>query len=566
MTDSIQAHIELLPRRMGDPPPKSDPHVRIGAELGWILRGPSDALDAATPALIGLCERLGDNILLLNFGNAVGFFDVPGLGRIEVVSGKWSRTDFDYMLAELTEIATGLPFAATTFAALPYDRTVAAQDDILYHMFVYLRHALSEAPTSGDRLLPELRLILRDPYRRFDQARRNVSIDQVRHVDAAALTAIATGKGEFTRVHSHQAAHGPLAMSLRGHLPNRMDERHIASKIDTPENRFVKSFLGSIGGVIDKMRMISGDAGSSVFARRIATECDSLDALLRPIVQHSLWREVGPMVHLPASSPVLQRRRGYCGVYRHFAKMRLAARVPLKPELVRDLIEAKDIAQLYEIWSYFVVVRELTTLLGAPIRADSLRTSPLQLTVPWELENAWGNGTRLLYNPRFSRSHKGQHSFSVPLRPDIALYLTNSPNAGLHLFDAKFKVDKLGEVMPLSEETDDAPSLESEERQGTFKRGDLYKMHTYRDAISSARSVWILYPGTETRFFSDGGRVTTVYDTLPDSLCGVGAAPLLPGDNSHIALRTILSRLLEIPCVELETGVDVEANTRASPQ
>ena len=31
------------------------------------------------------------------------------------------------------------------------------------------------------------------------------------------------------------------------------------------------------------------------------------------------------------------------------------------------------------------------------------------------------------------------------------------------------------------------------ERAGTFKRGDIYKMYAYRDAIPDARSVWILW-------------------------------------------------------------------------
>ena len=43
------------------------------------------------------------------------------------------------------------------------------------------------------------------------------------------------------------------------------------------------------------------------------------------------------------------------------------------------------------------------------------------------------------------------------------------------------------------------------ERSGTFKCGDIYKMHAYRDAIPDARSVWILYPGGEFRFFGIPG-------------------------------------------------------------
>ena len=54
---------------------------------------------------------------------------------------------------------------------------------------------------------------------------------------------------------------------------------------------------------------------------------------------------------------------------------------------------------------------------------------------------------RLVYNQRFSRLGRGQrHSYSVPLIPDIALRVPDGPNAGLHLFDAKFRVQALTDV------------------------------------------------------------------------------------------------------------------------
>jgi predicted component of viral defense system (DUF524 family) len=76
-------------------------------------------------------------------------------------------------------------------------------------------------------------------------------------------------------------------------------------------------------------------------------------------------------------------------------------------------------------------------------------------------------------------------------------------NAGLHLFDAKFRLERFEEVLREAEQgSEKASETDSDERKGTFKRGDLYKMHTYRDAIPRSRSVWALYPGNDLRFFS----------------------------------------------------------------
>jgi hypothetical protein len=113
-------------------------------------------------------------------------------------------------------------------------------------------------------------------------------------------------------------------------------------------------------------------------------------------------------------------------------------------------------------------------------------------------------------------------------------------NRGLHLLDAKFKLDNLGEL--LAKHLDDDP--EALTRSGV-KNVDLYKMHTYRDAIPAARSVWVLYPGAETRFFDVNLRpaCSRVAD-LPEEIDGVGAVPLRPEDDGAAHLTALISRLL----------------------
>jgi uncharacterized protein len=248
------------------------------------------------------------------------------------------------------------------------------------------------------------------------------------------------------------------------------------------------------------------------------------------------------------SSPVLQQRRGYREVFEHFIRLRLAARIPLSVELILDLLEAKDIARLYELWSYFTLIRELNRLRGIPTQADGLRVDAFGITMPSDMAVGWADGTRLLYNPRFSRPRSPRwRSYSVPLRPDIALEVRSGPNAGLHLFDAKFKLESIGDLMSADSAEDETTETAKEERRGTFKRGDLYKMHTYRDAIPHARSVWILYPGTEFRFYSVKGGMLTVPSGGGESpLEGVGAIPLAPTDMRQSTLGALLTHLIEL--------------------
>ena len=462
-----------------------------------------------------------------------------------MVSGKWDIGHFEQMLADLTTIAAGLPFGAEATVALPYDRSVAAREDVLYHMFVYLRHALSDAAPAERQLLPSLRMVLQEPHQRLERTKRRVALQDVRRLDPIGLEHMVTGRGTLTAVGPGIRQRVPLARVLGGYLPERVDEGHVEVTWDTAENRFVKAFIGMAGDIVDGMRgVVELGRMASAFAARILDDCRTMDAALRPIAQHALWRAVGPMVHVPSASPVLQRRRGYSAVYRHFAALRLASRIPLDADLLRDLLDAKDIARLYELWCFFTMVSMVEERLGAPVRASGVHYSETEVSVRWEMDVEWPDGTRLVYNPRFSRSRLLEwRSYSVPLRPDMALHIPAGPNRGWHLFDAKFRVDRLDTVMP--PDAEDEEGNDASERRGTFKRGDLYKMHAYRDAIPHTRTVWILYPGTEMRFFDkDVPALCANPASLPVIVMGVGGVPLLPDATEHSYMHSIVEHLL----------------------
>ena len=98
----------------------------------------------------------------------------------------------------------------------------------------------------------------------------------------------------------------------------------------------------------------------------------------------------------------------------------------------------------------------------------------------------------------------------------------------------------------LSLPTEEEPFVRNpDERRGDFKRADLYKMHAYRAAIKGAISVWILYPGTEFRWFGvDGDRSETPDLILTSDLDGVGEIPIQPNDHRTTDLTAVLKRLL----------------------
>ncbi len=244
------------------------------------------------------------------------------------------------------------------------------------------------------------------------------------------------------------------------------------------------------------------------------------------------------MRRIPVESTVLQRRRGYREVFRHFIRMRMATRIPIAA--TDDLLEIKDVAALYELWTFFEVEDAVSRVVGPPSVAESPVTTKLQQYLPCDLRVAWDDGTELFYNLRFSRSRKARRSYSLPLRPDVVL---RTPSGDVTAFDAKFRLRKLEEIVPEGEEVKDADV--AGERRGVFKQADLYKMHTYRDALS-VPSVWILYPGHDFRFFEDraDGRIVKTPGELGLPLEGVGAIPLRPGEEP-LELREVMHSLFK---------------------
>ena len=520
----------------GEPAPRTDHGYQLRSEWQWVVEGRHELLQPIANELPSTNRKwAGKNALVLNLVNSVGTVDLPHLGTVELSTGKFGEREFDAMLGDLTESATTLPFSAGEAGAGRYAVNTAPRDEVLYHAFVYLRYILSDRAPEEVRLLPALELILREPHRLWRTDRRYVRIEGMTRVDAHTPLDLVTRTGTAMLTPSLSPSAERLTRRLGGRLPEMVSERRIRSTADTPENRFVKAFVRQSRTIIGRMRSAVGSLRRDAFRRSLLRDCDRMEALLMPIARHSMWEEVGRMVRIPFASTVLQRRRGYRRVLQHFSRIRLAPTIPVDREAMQDLLELKNIALLYELWTFFRLVEAIMELRGPPIRSGWLTSDHFKTDFTAGGTFEWASGLRLAYNQSFSRSRAGRrHSYSVRLRPDIALSIPHGPNAGLHLFDAKFRVHALTQV-GLSGSDKDGDDEKSGEITGSFKRADIYKMHAYRDAIPDARSVWILYPGGEFRFFGtpnngalSGQQVIPSPAKLPEELQGVGAIPASP--------------------------------------
>lgn len=494
----------------------------LDAEHQWVVEGTVDEIDDVAAALGPVARRAGRNVLLLRFGNGVGRYRAGQLGVLRVRSGKWTECHYDEMLSDISRRAAALPFHAGAPSALPYSRSELEAPDVLYHAFVWLRHAVLE----GEALLVgALWAVVRDPHRHMVQNERVVPADRAVRLSARAIDEIANGVRPFRRV--------PMGRGLlQGDMfPVEVTETIAQPTTDTAENRFVLAFLRSCGAVLDGMRK-RVSCERTVLARRVRDDCDAIEAELAPIKRHRVWEDVGAMRFFPASSTVLQRRSAYREVLRQHILLRMASKaLPLDAEEVEHLLEVKDIARLYELWAAFAVVDAVRASKGDVAWAAQPATDELGSKLGCGLIARWSDGTEVAYNVTYSMSPSLYgHSWSVSLRPDVTLQIPSGPSAGLHLLDAKFRLDGTLDRKPQNAE-------------GDAKAGDLHKMHAYRDAIPEARSAWVMYPGTEFRAWcEDGHEVENVAD-LTGAIAGIGAVPVVPGSDESL-LRQLVCQLL----------------------
>lgn len=322
--------------------------------------------------------------------------------------------------------------------------------------------------------------------------------------------------------------------------------------LDTPENRFIKFALIHWREVMARIRGAlmrqSLTAPVQRGLREVEGVLDQLDALL----SEEMFREVGPLTHFPAHSQVLQKREGYRDILRIYVQFEVAAL--LAWEGGQDVYSAgqRNVAILYEYWTFLQLARVITSLTGQTLDVEDLvdvREDGLVIGLTQGEHCITGEISRLgrtlrlelWFNRTFGSRLAGAAdapSWSRAMRPDCALRIyPGSENLApfdevedvwLH-FDAKYRVEEIRDLFgkDVEGEEDEAKFAGEEQeakRRGEAKRADLLRMHAYRDAIRRSAGAYVLYPGTEPRDFK------VYHEVLP----GIGAFALRPTADESV--------------------------------
>lgn len=328
---------------------------------------------------------------------------------------------------------------------------------------------------------------------------------------------------EFTRG-------GVLQDNFNGYTPLTIPDRRIKTSFDTKDNRFVKSSLMLLR---ERLEHLKRRIPKKYEASKTAMQCwgEELDSLLF----NPFWREVGISEEFP-NSMIMINRKGY----REYVMFYLAFGLSLKLDSESTLLsvggDIKPAFHLYEMWCYLMVhdvLCDLTDSTGSPelsftnrdkkFMKDLISKNDKPIEFSYELDGQNIDLT-LYYNKDFNliddKATQWADSYSGVFNPDISISISLNENVHWLHFDAKYRLD-----LPKWK-----AELSGKDIVASFKREDIHKMHTYRDAVLGTRGSYVLYPGSEKNrelYVRNPNKAYRDTNLMPS----VGAFPLKPTES-----------------------------------
>ncbi len=354
----------------------------------------------------------------------------------------------------------------------------------VYHFLLQHAAALHQA----------LAVLLARPHRELHTVEDEVPLGEASQADADTLLSVLHHPEDWV------PARGiPLARVLQGHAPREVIQRFPEETTDTAPNRFIAHFLRQLVRAAEDLFRQPWWADVPQERRDLLRR---LVETLRHALHHPALAEAGPMQQLPLQSQVLLRREGYRELLQAWRLFHQARR-PLFGA-VEQTIEVRDVATLYEYWVFFALVEEIQIHLETVPRLN-LRYSAIE-KLGWQAEAIFQGQGKLMYN-------KTWQGYSGKLRPDYTWVRARKEEVAL---DAKFRLER---------------PQEGESPESTARRGDLDKMHTYRDALG-VRAAVAVYPGDTAAFYPappETRRQISLRELLLGDWQGIGALPVRPG-------------------------------------
>jgi predicted component of viral defense system (DUF524 family) len=387
---------------------------------------------------------------------------------------------------------------------------------------VFILHTLAH---NAEAIIQALQTIWHNPYRKLATEERWVFLNEAKHVDEDTIIMMLKHPEYLYEYKGGEFGH--LAGLLKNNLPLKVYQRQFIETLDNPENRFIKKFMEIILYWCDELESLNTLNENSPHKEQL----EKLRNYVRYLRADPLFADVGEMTIFPASSQVLLKRDGYRECLNIYRLLHLA-RIPIFNN-IQQAIDNRRIDQLYEYWCFFKLSEMLTKIINGEEAKPKFRIKEGAqggLDYP-ETEADLGKGYKLVYN-------KTWEGYTFNFRPDFSLMKDGRLEV---VFDAKFRFD----LMELDKDLENLEVEEEAIREGNWEKvvkvEDVYKMHTYRDALQCRASI-VVYPGDDTsqevmsyhsenKNSNDKRKKIGLSSILCSSTCGVGYMGLRPSQE-----------------------------------
>jgi len=430
----------------------------------------------------------------------------------------------------------------------PASRMVSATTDEVGELD-YRSLAFVAARLRDEGFRAAIEQILRAPHRRWRNVEESTPLGRGLPAGPSLVRQLSRARSRSQRT---PAALAHLGLAT---IPSVVTSSRNEPTFDTNPNRFIQFVFRHWQGLAASLerRLVASPAVGAGPRRRGLREARWVIDQCDRVLTSAVMQDVSELRSFPHGDPVLLRQAGYREVLRTFALAE--ASMALDARLDDDIFSAtqRNIATLYEYWTFLVLVRCLSQLCGEPASGSLFEPSKSGLSLvlhegsrslmSWvHIHDGRRMAVDLWFNQTFSRAQSDGveiASWASSIRPDASLRirpLSGRPSEAIDPFldtwihfDAKFRLDV------------QSSNIADEDPRSTAKRTDLLKMHAYRDLIRRSAGAYVLYPG-----FGTPQRRMEFHEVLP----GIGAFPLRPGDSGtvigDVALIEFLSDTLEL--------------------
>lgn len=464
------------------------------------------------------------------------------------------RTDYRKMLEDITAYYTDLVLMQGSPVTQKLEIDNDTPQQTLYQRFAFVRSIVENMAFQE-----AIHKIITNPVRKWKETTVERNVSNVKRLSRKNMHEIATS---CDRILVHNGSNIGLPYGLNS-VPRTLTVSHKRDTLDNQENQFVKFVLRTFSSFCSELR------GKKHANDRLKAEIDKTMDVLNGYLNTSFFKQISMPSQLNLNSPVLQRKEGYRELLQAWLMFDLAAKLSWKGG--DNVYEAgkRNVAVLYEYWVFFKLLEVISRVFNInPVSINNLvKTDADQINLEiqqgkmtmiegeYEADSRRFN-VRFYYNRTFTHTRESEDlyktgSWTMNMRPDYTLSIwpgdINMEQAEredliVHIhFDAKYRVNKidlgLDDSMNAEQMSENLLNEKKEQEEGIYKRGDLLKMHAYKDAIRRTSGAYILYPGTVQRC------VRGFHEIIP----GLGAFCLTPSNSNEelITLQIFLLKIVE---------------------